>query len=264
MAAWLGLCLLGAASVAAAREAPACRAADAVEAAHVAYVYDGDTVRLDDGRHVRFIGVNAPEIGRHGQASQPGAVAARRALRRLLTGVHEQVGLSYDKQRFDRYHRTLAYVYVGGGRSVETWLLARGLATVDIVPPNVLQAPCYEATERLARARHAGLWHYAAYRTTPVETLDPHASGYRIVRGRVTRIEHARRAVWLHLGKALVLRVAREDLPYLRPVDVDALLGKEVIARGWLDRRRDGPGLFMELRHSSALVPAGAPETPDD
>ena len=29
---------------------------------HVRWINDGDTVVLDDGRHVRYIGMNAPEI----------------------------------------------------------------------------------------------------------------------------------------------------------------------------------------------------------
>src|SRR3569833_3580335 len=37
----------------------------------VARVYAGDTVRLNDGRHLRLIGLEAPELGRDGAAAEP-------------------------------------------------------------------------------------------------------------------------------------------------------------------------------------------------
>lgn len=44
--------------------------------ARVEHVYDGDTVRLADGRKVRLIGVNTPELGREGRADESHARAA--------------------------------------------------------------------------------------------------------------------------------------------------------------------------------------------
>ncbi|MHB8822818.1 MAG: thermonuclease family protein, partial [Pseudomonadaceae bacterium] len=43
----------------------------------VAQVIDGDTLRLTDGRSVRLIGLNTPELGRKGRAAEPLADAAR-------------------------------------------------------------------------------------------------------------------------------------------------------------------------------------------
>src|SRR3569832_2670629 len=50
----------------------------------VDHVYDGDTVRLHGGRHVRLIGLATHELGRAGAADQPHAGAAREALRQRL------------------------------------------------------------------------------------------------------------------------------------------------------------------------------------
>lgn len=47
----------------------------------VRQVLDGDTVRLGDGRSVRLIGINAPELGRKGRPSEPYAEAARQRCR---------------------------------------------------------------------------------------------------------------------------------------------------------------------------------------
>ena len=42
----------------------------------VQHVIDGDTFVLDDGRHVRMLGVNAPEAGFRGKLPEPFAVEA--------------------------------------------------------------------------------------------------------------------------------------------------------------------------------------------
>lgn len=229
----------------------ACAKARIDEYAAVTYVYDGDTVRLDDGRHVRFIGINAPEIGHHGEPSQAFAVQAREALMKLLMDHRQQVGLHYDRERFDRYHRFLAHVYVDG-QSVEAWLLDGGLATLLVVPPNDENLACYAAAEQAARAGRRGLWRLPEYQVTPVGRLSGDDDGYRIIRGRVTRVGHSAHAVWVHLGDRVELRIDRPDLPYVRPLDPDAMVGQEVVARGWLHNRGDDR-LWMRVRHHAAL-----------
>jgi len=219
--------------------------------AAVAYVYDGDTVRLGDGRHVRLIGINTPEIGHHGEPSQPFAIKAKQALMKLLMSHRQALGLHYDKDRFDRYHRVLAHVYVDG-RSVEAWLLDQGLATLLIVPPNDENLACYAAAEQAARDDRRGLWRLPEYQITPVERLSGDDDGYRIIRGEVTRVAHSAHAVWVHLGDQVELRIDRQDLPFVHPLDPDALVGKDVIARGWL-HTRGGNRLWMRVRHRAAL-----------
>lgn len=43
-----------------AAHASACPATSSSERVHVVYVYDGDTVKLSDGRRLRLIGINTP------------------------------------------------------------------------------------------------------------------------------------------------------------------------------------------------------------
>lgn len=59
----------------------------------VRQVVDGDTLRLVDGRSVRLIGINAPEIGRKGRTSEPYAEAARRRLQALVNASDGRIGL---------------------------------------------------------------------------------------------------------------------------------------------------------------------------
>ena len=74
----------------------------------VAKVVDGDTLRLVDGRSVRLIGINTPELGRDGRKAEPFAVAAQRRLRALVEASNGRVGLVPGRESKDRYGRTLA------------------------------------------------------------------------------------------------------------------------------------------------------------
>ena len=76
---------------------------------HVDRVIDGDTIVLDGKEHVRLIGINAPEI-QHRKPVQCFGSEARDYLKRRLEG--KDVVLKYDRQRLDKYNRTLAYIYL--------------------------------------------------------------------------------------------------------------------------------------------------------
>lgn len=237
---------------AAAAQGALCPPAAIDEYATVDYVYDGDTVRLADGRHVRLLGINTPEMGRDGEPSQPFAAKARRALQGLLARHGERVGLQFDRERRDRYHRVLAHLYVGDGLNVQARLLQQGLATVLVVPPNTAATQCYQRVERRARAAGRGLWGHDRYQVVPVRQLSGDSRGYHLIKGRVSDIDRQRHGLRLSLGKRVSLYVADRDMPFLQPLDPQALPGRVVVARGWLHHRRGG-GLFMRIRHKSAL-----------
>lgn len=125
-----------------------------VEPATVGYVSDGDTLRLTDGRRVRIVQIDAPELETdcYGQA-------ARRALLRL-TPSGTRVTLERDPalDAIDRYARLLRYVAVGQ-RDVGLALVAEG----DAEPYFFRNERGRRAAELLraakrARAERRGLW----------------------------------------------------------------------------------------------------------
>lgn len=130
------------------------------EEAVVQQVIDGDTVRLADGRLVRYLGIDAPEARRRvGETwvvdPEPLADAATEANRRLVEG--KRVRLEYDVQTHDRFGRLLAYVYVEE-RMVNEALLAAGYAQLLTIPPNVKHAKRFRAKLEEARREKRGLW----------------------------------------------------------------------------------------------------------
>jgi micrococcal nuclease len=73
-------------------------------------VLDGDTIKLPDGRLIRFCGIDAPEMAKAGQPGQPVAEQAKQALQSLIEAAGGQVIVSPVER--DRYGRTVAEVFV--------------------------------------------------------------------------------------------------------------------------------------------------------
>ena len=227
------------------------------EQAEVAKVIDGDTVKLRDGRMVRFIGINTPEVGYDGAPSQAYAEEARDELKRLL-GASAHIGLRYGKELKDRYQRTLAHIYLADGRSVESYLLSQGLAAQVIVPPNVFQLECYRRAELEARQAGKGVWS-DLYKTKSVLTLPKEAKGFQVVSGKIERIKETKQSIWLNFTRrpgegwreGVAVRISRDDLGYFPGWQWKDLQGKQLTVRGWLYQYRKQQ--VIRVRHPAVM-----------
>lgn len=137
-------------------------AAAGADRGRVESVADGDTIRVRlDGRllTVRLIGVDTPELGDRGDAAAPPQPFAREAAahaRRRLVG--EEVRLEYDRERHDRYGRTLAYVFlVADGSFFNRELVRDGYARAYTRYPFRFREQ-FVADEAEARRAKRGLW----------------------------------------------------------------------------------------------------------
>jgi endonuclease YncB( thermonuclease family) len=200
-------------------------------------VVDGDTLRLSDGRSVRMIGLNTPELGKQGRSDEPFAVAARKRLEALVADSDGRVGLRPGQQGKDHYGRTLAHVYSASGANLEAQMLADGLGFQVAVAPNVDLVACQQAVETSARQAGRGIW-----RQTPViKAQQIQRSGFAVVSGRVSKVQRNRGGIWIELQDALVLRVAPNLVGQFDNARLQALKGKQIEARGWIvDRSRRG------------------------
>lgn len=216
-----------------------CPAPAGLASVSVQRVVDGDTLRLSDGRNVRMIGLNAPELGKQGRSDEPFAVAARKRLQALVDDSGGRVGLRPGKQAKDHYGRTLAHVYSVSGANLEAQMLAAGLGFQVAVAPNIDLVACQQAAERSARQAGLGLW-----RQSPVQNAQQiQRSGFAVVSGRVSKVQRNRGGIWIELQDTLVLRVAPNLLGEFDNAGLQALKGKQIEARGWVVDRSRRAGL---------------------
>lgn len=120
-----------------------------MEQALVAEVLDGDTIELADGRHIRYLGIDAPELG------ESYADEATTRNRQLVEG--KVVELQRGKRNQDEYGRFLRYVYVDG-TFVNAELVAQGLAHALIFDPDERYAQVLVQLEQYAKMNKRGLW----------------------------------------------------------------------------------------------------------
>lgn len=222
----------------------------------VAQVIDGDTLRLADGRSVRLIGLNTPELGRKGRRAEPFAERAKRRLQALIEANGGQVGLHSGEQARDNYGRWLAHAFDSAGNNLEASLLAEGLGYFVAVRPNAALAACHLAAER--RARDAGL---RLWRTSPVQSAQSiRQGGFAVLEGRVERVERNRGGVWLDLQGGVTVQVPVAALGAFGRARLDELPGRSVEVRGWvIDRaRRQGrtprARWLIQITHPTMLV----------
>jgi len=92
--------------------------------ARVSRVIDGDTIVLSNGERVRLIGVDTPELHHPNKPVQFFAKEAYEFTKELLEG--KEVNLEYDKEKKDKYGRTLSYVYLLDGTFVNAEIIKQG------------------------------------------------------------------------------------------------------------------------------------------
>jgi endonuclease YncB( thermonuclease family) len=218
----------------------------------VAYVYDGDTVRLASGEKIRLVGINSPELDHeHGQ-HQPQARAARRYLQQLLALADDQVLIDYAPESRDRYQRRLAHLYLPDGRNINEMLVAEGLAFRIAIPPNLQHQACYQQAEDKARKAGKGVWANTRYWILDSHKVGKQHRGFRLVQGRITGIEETRKSIWLLMeGERIRIRIARSDRSQIQ-LDIDKLVGQRVLARGWL--HPNNYGMQLRLKHANDVM----------
>lgn len=226
-----------------------------LQSVRLAKVLDGDTITLQDGRHVRLIGVNTPERAHYGHREEAGAADATRFVERFLGQGPLRIGIGQDPQ--DHYKRTLAHVFRADGRSLEEALLDAGLAVQIVFPPNLSLAACFHAAEERARTARRGLWQEPAL---AVSGLREGEQGFRRLQGRVTRVARVRSGWWIELDGRVSLHVVRADWKHFPAGMPESLQGKTLEARGWLmwrsakSRSRDSfPPWTLRIRHPLAI-----------
>lgn len=122
---------------------------------YVTRVIDGDTIVLNNGARVRYIGIDTPELSDTRPSIRRMAYAARGYNRRLVAG--SRITLEYDIERFDKYHRLLAYVYVND-LFVNAEMVREGYARTLTYPPNVLHTSLFERLQNEAKNDERGIW----------------------------------------------------------------------------------------------------------
>lgn len=115
----------------------------------VVKVIDGDTIELEGGARVRYLGIDTPEIGEEYSSE------AYIRNKELVEG--KLVELQRGKRDKDEYGRLLRYVYADG-IFVNADLVAGGYAKAYIFDPDERYSQVLVQLEQYAKMKEVGLW----------------------------------------------------------------------------------------------------------
>lgn len=127
----------------------------------VAKLADGDSFTCKDGRKVRLLLMDTPEL-----AQRPWGMMAKERLQ-ALAGPGTVLRLELDRTATDRYGRTLAYAWADSVM-VNERMVANGWAVV-LAYENVRYLDRMQRAERAAKAGKRGFWQAWAFRCRPVD-----------------------------------------------------------------------------------------------
>ena len=126
--------------------------------AKVIKVYDGDTIEIDTGQKVRYIGVDTTEIYPSQKCFSQEAKSENESL-----VLDKTVELVKDVNNTDKYGRLLRFVYFTDPNSgkhifVNDFLVRAGFAKVMTVPPDTEYKDQFTDSENYAKENKLGLW----------------------------------------------------------------------------------------------------------
>ncbi len=136
-------------------------------------VVDGDTITIEGGQVIRYIGIDTPETVHPSKPVECFGVEASNKNKELVDG--KQIKLEKDISETDRYGRLLRYIWIGN-IFVNDYLVRQGYAYASTYPPDVKYAEQFVQAQREARENNRGLWASCQSTIEPEPEQEPESS----------------------------------------------------------------------------------------
>ena len=228
----------------------ACSSEHIDETTTIRYIYDGDTLQLRDGRKVRLIGINTPELERKNKTAEPFAIAAKSALKGIFKN-QKTIALRYGEEKKDHYGRVLAHGFLTDGQNIQALLLNLGLARVISIPPNTQFSACYLEQERKARCKKTGLWKQT--KILQAKNLKNQHTGFHLVQGKVTNISTNTKGIWLNIDNKLTIGIRPENQALFDIKEINDMVNQSVTVRGWINKSNKSTPFYIRIRHPLSI-----------
>ncbi len=130
----------------------------------VTKIIDGDTIVLDNGQIIHYLGIEAPHLKKNEGGPQFFSREAAKFNKSLV--LLKKVRLDIDGDKKDEQGRLQAYVYVKN-LFINGELVRLGYARVNMHSPDVRHRDLLLRSQREAEERYAGLWQETKSETEP-------------------------------------------------------------------------------------------------
>jgi micrococcal nuclease len=129
---------------------------------HVEKVIDGDTIEIENGVKVRYIGIDTPETVHPKKKVQCFGEEASLKNKELVEG--HDIYMVADISNTDKYGRLLRYVWLVNDNAtnsalfVNRYLVQNGFAYAATFPPDVKYSSVFVKDQSVSRLSKKGLW----------------------------------------------------------------------------------------------------------
>lgn len=220
----------------------------------IATVIDGDTLHLRDGRKVRILAIDAPELNPDNPLpAEPFALEAKNHLEKLTQ--NKKCHLTYGGRRSDRHGRILAHLWCDD-QLISRLMVKEGLARVYSFADNTNHVKELLILENQARTHNKALWQHPANHIRTPEQTHHHIGSFQTVEGCIHQAAFVRKIIYLNFDEdwrydftIKILPAAAKKLKK-QGITADNLTGTCIRVRGWIIRE-NGP--LIRLDHLEPL-----------
>lgn len=227
----------------------------------VVQVVDGDTVRLENGSLLRYIGIDTPERGEMGTVSyrsDPAPFAEKAYQRNQELVLGKIIRVEFDVEKKDKYNRLLGYCY-RDDIFINELLVEEGLAIVYTHPPNVKHSDTFYQAQKKAREKQNGLWQ--GYQVVDHDQAGNYINQIQTVRGRVVSGYQSNNCQFLNFGKNhktdFTIVIFKDSFAKFKEKSIDLnkyYLGKQVEVTGRI-RQYNGPEIIVNSPLEITIIP---------
>ena len=121
----------------------------------VVRVIDGDTIEIEGGQKIRYIGIDTPETVHPSKPIECFGKEASNKNKELVEG--KMVRLEKDVSETDKYGRLLRYIWIND-LMVNDYLVRNGYAMSSSYPPDIKYQDQFIEAQKEARENNRGLW----------------------------------------------------------------------------------------------------------
>lgn len=150
----------------------------------VVRVVDGDTIEIEGGEKVRYIGIDTPETVDPRKPVQCFGVEASKKNKEMVEG--KMVRLEKDITDRDKYNRLLRYIWLDDVL-VNLELVKQGFAYSYSYPPDIKYQDLFVKAQQEARDSKQGLWNACpdAEKKIAVPVIDSAPNGSCLIKGNI-------------------------------------------------------------------------------
>lgn len=223
-------------------------------------VIDGDTIKLENQKLVRYIGVDTPESrlkkgDKFVYAPQPFARQATELNQNLV--LNKFIRIEFDEQQVDQYGRLLGYCFVDD-LFVNAKILEEGLAVLYARVPNVKYTNVFIQAQTNARNQKKGLW--GSYEIVDASDAHQYVNQIRTVRGKVLSTYQSAKCIFLNFGSNyktdFSIVIFNDAISSFYGKNIDPLTfykGKDVEVSGRI-KRYNGPEIIVGIPEQITII----------